>query len=80
MDNNDWREACESEHAARLDVESELATLRAALAQREQVITDLLASADCTWEERGLGHDWAEAVAGARAALAGGGEQDEHGQ
>jgi len=33
-------------------------------------VIDLLMSADASWEERRLGHDWAEACEAARAAIA----------
>lgn len=36
----------------------------------QAVVGRLLLSADCAWEERNKGHDWPEAVADARAALA----------
>ncbi len=39
-------------------------------ARLKQALRDLLMSADCTWEERREGHDWAEACEAARAALA----------
>jgi hypothetical protein len=39
-------------------------------ARIEQALRNLLMSADCTWEQRRLGHDWAEACESARAALA----------
>jgi len=40
---------------------------RAAL---RQAIRDLLMSADCEWENKRLGHDWAEACDAARVLLA----------
>lgn len=46
-----------------------LARLTAERTSLRQVITDLLGSADCAWEDTGGGHDWREAVAAARAAL-----------
>lgn len=35
-----------------------------------QALVGMLQSQDCTWEERNEGHDWAQACAAARAALA----------
>jgi hypothetical protein len=35
----------------------------------KQALIDLLASADSSWEERRLGHDWAEACEAARIVL-----------
>ena len=35
----------------------------------EAALHGLLLSADCTWEERGEGHDWPEACQVARKAL-----------
>lgn len=35
----------------------------------EQVVRDLLLSADAAWEQRGEGHDWAEACKRARKAV-----------
>jgi hypothetical protein len=49
-----------------------IASAPALLAERDvlrQALIDLLASADASWEERRLGHDWAEACEAARAAL-----------
>ena len=44
---------------------------RARIKELGETIRDLLLSADCTWEERKEGHDWAEACVAARRALAG---------
>ena len=36
----------------------------------EEALRGILLSADASWEEGGLGHDWPEAMAAARLALA----------
>lgn len=60
-----------AEQAKRADENMAAMQRRAARIEKlEQTIRDLLASADCTWEERRLGHDWADACEAARAALA----------
>jgi hypothetical protein len=51
------------------EARAEVERLRSRLATVEGALRDLLLSADCTWEERRLGHDWAEACEAARAAL-----------
>jgi hypothetical protein len=51
------------------EARAEVERLRSRLATVEGALRDLLLSADCTWEERRLGHDWADACEAARAAL-----------
>jgi len=51
------------------EARAEVERLRSRLATVKRALRNLLLSADCTWEEQRLGHDWAEACEAARAAL-----------
>jgi hypothetical protein len=57
---------------------AEVARLREERDRIAGALRAMLLSADCTWEERRLGHDWAETCDASRAALASlGSPQDE---
>jgi hypothetical protein len=71
-----WREMKDEKMSDEDQIKHLLGVLRArALAAEEKVarlrlvIQKLLMSADCTWEERREGHDWAEACAEARLEI-----------
>ena len=51
---NPWKEATKWKRLAR---------------DREEIIKMLLRAADCSWEERNEGHDWARAAQRARGHL-----------
>jgi hypothetical protein len=53
-----------------IQAETENERLRRRVRELRDCISNLLLSADVSWEEQRLGHDWAETCEGARAELA----------
>ena len=64
-----FREECGRVAAENSKQSSENSALRSRVQALEDALRGLLLSADCGWEERNEGHDWAEACTAARAAI-----------
>jgi hypothetical protein len=64
----------DSRNAGREGWKADLAAAQKREKRLRRMIRDLLLSADCTWEERNEGHDWAEMCQAARKLLEGSGE------
>ena len=59
----------ECEHQLCQSLTAELLAYRERVARLREALEGLALAADCTWEDRNEGHDWADAVAFARTVM-----------